>query len=426
MKIPVPEKSEALPGPAPIDATVSRSGASTFSALKHRNFQLYFGGQLVSNIGTWMQTVAQGWVVYQIGRSEITLGLVAFASAIPVLIASPWAGVLVDRMSRQKLLMLTQAGAMIPAFSLAALTFADVLQEWHVIALAALLGLVNAFDAPARQTFVSEMVAREDLPNAIALNSMVTNSARVIGPALAGLALAAVGAAWCFTVNGLSFLAVILGLGLMKLPPPRKTQRAVSPREQLKSGLKYTAKRRELAGLILLALVFSVFGVSYAPMLPAFVQTVLKQDALAYGLVNAAIGIGAVLGAVLLARNVGHGRRGKLLAGVNVAFPLMLVAFAYVGYPLTLVVAFGLGLGYMLQFTTINTLLQTRVEDEYRGRVMALYTLAFFGFSPLGNLSIGYLAQHLGLRVSIALFAVLSLILSRLALWKTPEVKTLR
>ena len=180
----------------------SRSSAdSTFSALRHRNFQLYFGGQLISNIGTWMQIIAQGWVVYQIGHSELTLGLVAFASAIPVLVISPWGGVIVDRVSRRNLLIATQTGAMLLAFILAALTFTGVVKEWHVIVLAALLGVVNAFDAPARQAFVPEMVGKKDLPNAIALNSIMFNSARVIGPAIAGLTLAVVGAAWCFTTQ---------------------------------------------------------------------------------------------------------------------------------------------------------------------------------------------------------------------------------
>src|SRR5512133_1707226 len=192
--------------------------STTFSAMRHRNFQLYFGGQLISNIGTWMQIIAQGWVVYQIGHSELILGVVVFASAIPVLLVSPWAGVVVDRVSRQKLLMMTQSGAMILAFVMAALTFTNAIQEWHVIVLAALLGVVNAFDAPARQAFVPELVGKQDLPNAIALNSIMFNSARVIGPAVAGLALALVGAAWCFTINGLSFLAVLVGLWLINLP----------------------------------------------------------------------------------------------------------------------------------------------------------------------------------------------------------------
>ncbi|MEP7133853.1 MAG: MFS transporter [Chloroflexota bacterium] len=406
--------------------TVPPAANSTFAAMRHRNFQLYFGGQLISNIGTWMQIIAQGWVVYQIGHSALTLGLVAFASAIPVLIISPWAGVIVDRVSRRNLLIMTQTGAMLLAFSMAALTFTGVIKEWHVIVLAALLGVVNAFDAPGRQAFVPEMVGKEDLPNAIALTSMMFNSARVIGPAIAGLILAAVGAAWCFTLNGVSYLAVILGLWLMRLPPHPKTQHMNSPWQQLISGLQYAAGNREISGLILLSLVFSIFGISYATILPAFVERTLHQGALAYGWVNTATGLGAITGAFLLAHRVSNGRRGKWLVITNIAFPLILIDFSFTSaYLPSLLLAYGLGVGFMVQFTTINTLLQTRVEDEFRGRVMGLYTITFFGFAPFGNLLIGFLGEKLGLGIAMTIFAICSLILSRLVLAKTPEVQKL-
>jgi len=412
--------------PVPPVLPLSPSSSQTFSAMRHRNFQLYFGGQLISNIGTWMQIIAQGWVVYQLGHSELILGLVAFASAIPVLAISPWGGVIVDRVSRRNLLILTQAGSMLLAFVLAALTFTGLIREWHVIVLAALLGVVNGFDAPARQAFVPEMVGKEDLPNAIALNSMMFNSARVIGPALAGMLLAIIDAAWCFTLNGISFLAVLIGLWLMKLPPHETSLNLTSPWKQLVSGVQYTARNREMSALILLSLVFSIFGISYSTVLPAFVEKVLHQDALAYGWVNAATGLGAVSGAFLLAHRVSHGRRGQLLVVTNIVFPLILIAFAFTALlPLALVLAFGLGLGFMTQFTTINTLLQTRVEDGFRGRVMGLYTLTFFGFSPFGNLLIGFLGGKMGLTLSMTLFAVCSLILSRLVLMKTPEIQKL-
>ncbi|MFT3895784.1 MAG: MFS transporter [Anaerolineales bacterium] len=321
MKNPVLEETGESVGSTEAVAA-PRSG--TFAAMRHRNFQLYFGGMLISSIGTWMQIIAQGWVVYQLGHSELILGLVAFASAIPVLIVSPWAGVIVDRVSRQKLLMLTQSGAMIPAFILAALTFYNIVQEWHVIVLAALLGVVSAFDAPARQAFVPEMVGKEDMPNAIALNSMMFNSARVIGPAVAGLVLAAVGAAWCFTLNGISFLAVLVSLWIMKIPVRPKIQHTVSPMEQLKSGLKYATGHNEIRALILLSLVFSIFGISYATILPSFVENVLHMGAAAYGWVNTATGLGAVSGALVLASRVSHGHRRRLLVITNIAFPLIL------------------------------------------------------------------------------------------------------
>jgi MFS family permease len=420
MEDPIIEQSiEQIAPPSP-------SADSTFAAMRHRNFQLYFGGQLISNIGTWMQIIAQAWVVYQIGHSELTLGLVAFASAIPILVISPWGGVIVDRVSRRNLLIMTQTGAMLLAFILAALTFSGIVKEWHVIVLAALLGVVNAFDAPARQAFVPEMVGKKDLPNAIALNSIMFNSARVIGPAIAGLMLAIIGAAWCFTLNGISFFAVIIGLWLMKLSRRRPIHNPASPWQQLVSGVQYAAGNREISALILLSLVFSIFGISYFTVLPAFVEKVLHQGAMAYGWVNAASGLGAVSGAFLLAHRVSNGRRGQLLVWTNIAFPLILIAFAFTTLlPLSLVLAFGLGIGFMVQFTTINTLLQTRVEDKFRGRVMGLYTLTFFGFAPFGNLAIGALGEKLGLGFAITLFAVCSLIFSRLVLMRTPEVQKL-
>jgi MFS family permease len=409
-----------------ISAPANAEGSSTFVAMRHRNYQLYFGGQLISNIGTWMQIIAQAWVVYQIGHSELTLGLVAFASAIPTLLISPWGGVVVDRVSRRTLLMLTQSGAMLLAFVLAALTFTNVIKEWHVIVLAALLGVVNAFDAPARQSIVPELVGKRDLPNAIALNSLMFNSARVIGPAIAGMMLAVVGAAWCFTLNGISFLAVLIGLWLMKLPPHQNIQHTTSPWQQLVSGVQYAAGNREISGLILLSLVFSLFGISYFTVMPAFVEKILHQGAVAYGWVNAASGLGAVTGALILANRASNGKRGQLLVFTNILFPLVLIAFSFTTfYPLSLVLAYGLGAGFMVQFTTINTLLQTRVEDKFRGRVMGLYTITFFGFAPFGNLMIGALGEKLGLSFAMTLFAVLSLILSRIVLMKTPEVQKL-
>ena len=405
---------------------VAPSNNETFAALRHRNFQLYFGGQLISNVGTWMQIIAQGWIVYQLGHSEATLGWVAFSSAIPILIISPWAGVVVDHVSRRMLLVFTQAGAMLLAFVLAFLSFSGSVQAWHVIILAALLGVVNAFDAPARQAFVPEMVGKADLPNAIALNSIMFNSARVLGPALAGLLLAIIGPAWCFTINGISYIAVIAGLLMMTLKPIQKRITLGSPWQQLKDGVSYTMKSRELSGLILLALVFSVFGISYSTILPAFVEKMLHQGALAYGWVNAASGLGAVVGAFLLAHRVANGRRGKWMVWTNAAFPVILAAFAFTSnYYLALVFAFGLGVGFMVNFTTINTLLQTRVDDVFRGRVMGLYTITFFGFAPFGNLLIGYLGENFGLSISMAFFALCSMLLAGLIIEKTPSLKLL-
>jgi MFS family permease len=411
----------------PVPAKRLISGpAHPFAALRHRNFQLYFGGQLVSNAGTWMQIIAQGWLVYQLSHSDLTLGIVGFASAIPTLIISPWGGVIVDRVPKRTLLILTQTGAMLLAFILAALAFANMVQVWHIILLAAGLGVVNSFDAPARQAFVVDMVGREDMPNAIALNSMMFNSARIIGPAMGGLLLAIIGPAWCFTINGISFFAVILGLWAMSIAPLDIKRHSESPWKQLTGGIRYVAGIPELSGLLLLALFFSIFGISYSTILPAFVEQILKQGADGYGWVNAATGVGAVSGAFLIARQHGPRWRGKWLFAASLGFPAVLTVFSFISlYPLSLILALGLGVGFMIEFTIINTLLQTRVDDQLRGRVMALYTLTFFGFAPFGNLAVGALSQRIGISYAITLFAVIGLLLSLIVIRNTPQIKDL-
>lgn len=412
--------------PLPAEKPPGQNNSNPFAALRHRNFQLYFGGQLISNAGTWMQVIAQGWLVYELTRSELTLGIVGFASAIPTLLVSPWGGVVVDRVPKRSLLMLTQTGAMLLAFILAALTFLRVVQAWHIILLAAGLGIVNAFDAPARQAFVVEMVGREDLPNAIALNSLMFNSARVVGPALGGLLLAAIGAAWSFAINGLSFLAVIFGLWAMQIVPREAKSPSASAWEQLVGGIRYVSAQIELRSLILLSLIFSVFGISYSTILPAFVDRILQQGPAAYGWINAATGVGAVTGAFLIASHRGSHWRSSWLLRASLAFPMVLAVFAFnTFFPLSLILAMGLGIGFMVTFTMINTLLQTRVEDHLRGRVMGLYTLTFFGFSPFGNLAVGALSERIGLSYAMTLFASIGLILSAIVWWKAPQLKRL-
>ncbi len=404
----------------------SEPSRNAFAALRHRNFQLYFGGQLISNAGTRMQVIAQGWLVYELTHSDLALGIVGFVAAIPALVITPWGGVVVDRVPKRTLLILTQSGAMVLAFILAALVFTGVVQEWHIVALAAALGFVNSFDAPARQAFVVEMVGREDLPNGIALNSLMFNSARVVGPAMGGLLLALVGAAWCFTINGLSFLAVILGLWAMRLNIVASERSTESTWNRLLNGVRYAIDQRELAGLLLLSLVFSVFGISYATVMPAFVEQVLHQGALAYGWVTTATGVGAVTGALVIANHGGTDWRGRWLVAASIGFPIVLAAFSFTSFlPLGLVLCFGLGLGFMVEFTMINTLLQTRVEDALRGRVMALYTLTFFGFTPFGNLAVGALSQRIGLSYAISLFALVSLLLSVWVIRKVPQLRHL-
>lgn len=398
----------------------------TLNALRHRNFQLYVVGQLLSTMGTWMQIIAQGWLVYQLSQSELILGIVGFASAIPSLLITPWGGVVVDSVSKRRLLVITQICAMLLALILGALTFLEVVQVWHVLVLTVCIGVVNAFDGPARQAFVVEMVGREDMPNAIAINSMTFNSARVIGPAIAGFLLVTLGAAWCFVINGLSFLAVIVGLLAMRLPNTTQRKGQVNPWEQFRSGVAYAINTDAVSALLLIALNLSLFGITYSTVLPAFVDRVLHQGPGAYGAINMATGIGAVTTGILIARYGDRGDRGRWLYRMALIYPLVLLAFAVTPlYLASLGLAVLLGVGFMSQFTLINTLLQTQIVDEMRGRIMSLYTITFFGLAPFGNLAMGALSEVWGISQTISLSAVIALVLMAVIFYKMPRVREL-
>jgi MFS family permease len=413
----------AVPQPAGAARGVKR----TFSSFKHRNYQLWFSGQLISVIGTWMQSIAQGWLVYQISHSELALGLVSFAAAIPVLFITPWGGVVVDAVPRRTLLVVTQTVTMLLAFVLAALTFTNTVQVWHIMLLAVILGVVNAFDAPARQAIVVDLVGREDMTNAIALNSMMFNGARVIGPALGGLLLAWLGTGWCFLINGLSFLAVIAGLVAMVVPVRQVTRRIEQPLRQFGQGLAYARAHRDILGLLVLAAVMSIFGMAYGALLPAFVDKVLHTNASGYGAINALIGVGALSGAFLLASNDFYGGRGRILLWANLVYPLVLGLFAFnTNFPLALLLAFGLGFGFMLQGNNMNSLLQLNVDDAMRGRVMSLYTLSFFGLSPFGSLLAGFIGERLPLSLTVAINAGVMLLGMAVIHLLIPQVRRMK
>jgi len=398
----------------------------TFSSLRHPNFRLYVIGQLISNIGTWMQIIAQGWLVYELSKSELALGIVGFASALPALVITPWGGVVVDRVPLRKLLILTQGASMLMALILSALTLAGIVQVWHVVLLAVGLGVINAFDGPARQAFVVQMVGREDLPNAIALNSMTFNGSRIFGPAVGGILLAAVGAGWCFFWNGITFLGAIIGLMAMTLPPHQPASTKLSPWKQLVSGVAYANSIAEVRALLLLALVLSLFGITYSTVLPAFVDEVLGQGPAAFGAINTTTGIGAITMAFLIARYGDAGFRGLWLTAASLLFPLVLAVFAFNhNYSLALFLAVFLGMGFMSQFTIINTMLQRAIADEMRGRVMSLYTLTFFGFAPFGNLAIGAVAEHWNLSIAIFGSACLAFVLSAVIFFFAPQLRRL-
>jgi MFS family permease len=410
----------------PAAAAQTSALARTFAALRHRNYRLYFSGQLVSLVGTWMQNVAQGWLAYQLTGSPLYLGLIGFAASIPVLVLALGAGVLVDRFPRRYVLIATQTWAMLLAFVLSALVFTGLVQPWHIVVLAFLLGVGNAFDGTARQAFVKDMVGKEDMMNAIALNSALFNISRIIGPALAGITLAAVGPAWCFLLNGLSFLAVIFGIIAMRMPKFVAPLRKGSVWSEIREGLSYIRHNQTVYTLILVVSVSSLFGFAYATLLPAYAQDVLNTDAQGLGLLSAASGIGALIGALLMASLSHSHRKGLILTIGNVFFPIMLILLSLNhSLLLALPILIGSGFGFMIQNTTANTLVQTHVPDHLRGRVMSVYMLSFFGLSPLGSLQAGLVAQQFGTPAGIAIGAVIALLFGLVVLWRVPRLRNL-
>ncbi|MEY2519754.1 MAG: hypothetical protein QOF24_1513 [Verrucomicrobiota bacterium] len=381
----------------------------TFSALKHRNFRLFFSGQLISFTGSWMSTTAQGWLVYQLTGSKALLGIVAAAASAPMLFFATWGGWMADRYPKRSVLLVTQTCWMLLSLAMAALVWTNVVQPWQIIALAILGGVTMAFDMPARQSFVIEMTSREDLMNAISLNSSAFNCARIIGPSVAGFLMAHVGIAMCFFLDGISFIAVLAGLLLMRLP---KRQTAIvsesGPLGQALEGFRYVWTHRRVLTILSLFTVVGIFGWSYSVLMPAFAHDVLHLGANGYGLLMAGSGVGA-LAAALTVASIGHILPTRVLAlgGVWI-FSIALVLFAfnknlYLGVLLLAIVGFGV----VLYFSTSNTVLQTIVPDEMRGRVMGIWTLIFGGMIPLGSLEAGVMADFIGTPATMAIGALI-------------------
>lgn len=367
----------------------------TFSALQYPNYRLWFAGQLVSLVGTWMQSTAQGYLVYELTQSSAYLGYVGFASGLPTWLFTLYGGVIADRVSRRTMMLFTQTSMMILAFLLAGLVFTGMIQPWMIVVLAFLLGVANAFDAPARVSFVAELVDRKDLTNGIALNSTMFNSATVVGPAIAGMAYAALGPAWCFALNGLSFVAVIVALLLMHLPPVKLTPRRASALSDIKEGLRFTRSSRIIMTLIVGQGVLSVFGLSLMTLLPAWSSSILNGDAKTYGMLLSGRGIGALIGALMIAALGRYEIRGKLWTTGSLLMPVVMIGFALARWiPASLALIIIIGWAFMVQVNTANAIVQTQVEDRLRGRVMSIYTLVFFGSMPIGALLVGSLADR--------------------------------
>lgn len=402
------------------------SARQTFAALRHRNYRLWFTGQLVSLFGTWMQTTAQGFLVFQLTSSPVYLGYVGFAAGVPAWLFTLYGGVVADRVSRRTLLLITQTTMMLLAFALAALVFAGLVQPWQIVALAFGLGIANAFDAPARLAFVSELVEREDLTNAIALNSTMFNLATATGPAIAGLAYALIGPAWCFMLNGLSFLAVIAALLRMRIVPRPHAPRRASAWTELRAGMRYLAAQKAVRTLIALVGATSLFGISFATLFPAWAVDVLGGDATTNGLLLSARGLGSLLGALAIASLGRFDYKGRLLTAGTFAFPALLLIFALVHWlPLALIVLVGVGVAAIMVMNLANALVQTLVPDDLRGRVMSVYSMTFFGLMPLGALWIGAVAEYASPALAVILGALALFCVAALAWLFAPRIRTL-
>ena len=423
MSSPAPPPAETASIPEELSGRQRRtpvgkiSFRQTFRALRHRNYRLFFYGQLVSLIGSWMQQTAMSWLVYQITGSKLLLGVVAAVGSAPMMLFSLWAGSLADRYPKRTILVWSQVAQMVPAFALGALAVANLATTSLIIAIAAVNGVAMAFDMPARQAFTVEMTSREDLLNAVSLNSSIFNGARIVGPSIAGLIIAAFGTAMCFFLNGVSFIAVIVGLLMMRLPAHLPQADPAAGKASVFSGLSYVWEHRRVRTILALLGTVGIFGWSYAVLMPVFARDVFHLGADGYGILMAAAGIGALAGALTVA-TIGHvvPQRQLALGGVWL-FSAALTGFAFTrNFPLALLfLALG-GFGMLLFFSTANTVMQTIVPDEMRGRVMGVWGLVFGAMIPLGSLEAGALAHWLGAPITLAFGATICAIAALVAL----------
>lgn len=400
---------------------------STFESLRYRNFRLFWSGQLISLIGSWIQNVAQGWLVLELTNSSFLLGLVNSIGSLPVLFFSMIAGVIADRVRKRNLIIVTQISLTVLAFILGLLTSTGLVRIWHVIIIVFLVGVVNAFDMPARQSFVIELVGKESLMNAIALNSSIFNAARTIGPAIAGIMVSSVGVAGCFYINAISFIPVIIGLCLIngEFRVNRKNPSS-SLMEDLKLGLIYLKSNRDVFIIILMVAINSIFGMPYTVFMPVFARDVFKVGARGLGFLMASVGIGALVGALVMATIGRYRKKGRILfIGIS-SFSIFLIIFSLSKSYLLGLFALVLTGFFMIMFTaTANTLVQTYVRDDMRGRVMSIYTTFFAGMAPLGSLQAGAISSRWGVTTAVLLGGIVSLLMTITIFTKFPNIKNM-
>lgn len=398
-----------------------------FSSLKVKNFRIYWFGMFISLIGTWIQSTAQSWLIFELTKSAFLLGVAGFLGSIPIFLLSLFGGVLADRMNKRNILIATQGAFMFLAFLLAALTQMKLITPLQIMGIALLNGIVMAFDAPSRQAVVVELVGKEQVFNAIALNSVSFNSSRIIGPALAGVLVATIGMSWCFYLNGISFLAVIFALFLIKVHNNARIDKNRPPLKDLKEGLIFIKNNRLILVLISMVGIVSLFGIAYVILMPIFANDILRAGVKGLGLLMSASGFGALIGALILARLGNFKFKGKLLIYSTLIFSVSLVLFSlskdlfFSLFTLILV-----GASSVTAVSLINTILQTIVPDEFRGRVMSVFMLTFAGFMPFGNLIAGVLSEPLGVSFVVMASGIICTIFFIIIGLAYPQIRNLR
>jgi MFS family permease len=396
-----------------------------FRALSHRNYRLFFGGQSISLVGTWMQQIAINWLVYRLTNSALLLGVVGFTSRIATFLLASLAGVLADRWNRHRVLVITQTLSMIQAMVLAVLVLTGTIAVWHIIVLSLLLGLINALDIPTRQSFIVDMIEkREDLGNAIALNSSMANGARLIGPSVAGILIATLGEGMCFLLNGLSFIAVVVALLAMKITPKNREIQNSHVLRGLKEGYSYAFGFAPIRSVLLLLALVSLMGMPFTVLMPIFAEKILQGGPKTLGFLLGATGVGAIAGSIYLASRKSVVGLGRIVVISSNLFGIGLVAFSLSRvFWLSLLIMLVIGFGMMVQMASSNTILQTLVEEEKRGRIMSFYTMAFMGMVPFGSLLAGSLANMIGAPNTVMMGGIACILGSVLFAKKLPTLR---
>jgi MFS family permease len=398
-------------------------GSPSFGALRHRNFRFYFAGHLISMVGWWMHQVAQPWLVLVLTDSAFYVGLVAALGTVPITLLSLYGGVVADRFPKRFVVIATQTAFMVVTLALAAAVLTGVVRLGHVIVAAAALGVIAAFDLPGRQSLLVEMVGKPDLMNAIALNSSAFSASRVLGPAVGGLLIGAVGVGMCFLLNGLSYVAVVIALVMIRIPMPSSSLAAHATAGTIREGLRYVIGERRILTLLGMVATTSVFGFSFQVLMPVFVRESLARGAVAYGWTVSAAGVGALIGALGLATFARRVPKGRVLGSAAISFGVILVFLSFVRwFPAVLLLLVFAGLAMITYTATTNTLLQTIVPDDLRGRVMSVYTLAFIGLSPIGSLVAGGVADRFGPAVVFGVGGLVCATVPHVALRRVPEL----